>query len=368
MPDSSPASASGATRIVGLALAALGGIGLIVSAFLTWYTVTPRPPEGASSAAFAALEARVSGIGTVTMPAFGGIDVSGSVPNDVAWGGWVAVGLAVAFVLLAALAALGPAGKRLLGATGAIVVGVAGIALGAYAAVVPTGTQTITAEGLSLQVDTAAGVGPYVVIVAAVVATLGAVALLLARRSAPAAVAQPAPQAPHLPASPFGPAAQTSGAHQPGGPIPGAQFPGAQFPGAPFAGAPQQPGMQPQPGAPMSAAPMPPRQAPQAPSNQQFPPAESGWAHPVAQPTHTPPPLPDEHTRTAVAPVAQRRPRPEWDRDWPGTMPPKPGPATPSEQHTQVVKRPPRPVKVSPKPETEALPRRDPRFDSPTQP
>ena len=46
----------------------------------------------------------------------------------------------------------------------------------------------------------------------------------------------------------------------------------------------------------------------------------------------------------------------------------KPGPRTPSEQHTQVVKRPPRPVRVSPKPETEAIPRRDPRYDTPTQP
>ncbi|CAM3224081.1 hypothetical protein [Tsukamurella hominis] len=357
MPDSPPASASGAARIAGLVLAVAGAVGLVIAAFLDWYRVTARPPEGASAAAFALLEARVSGIGAVTMPAFGDVDVSSSVPNDVAWGGWVAIGLAVAVVLLAAVAALGPAGQRRLGAAGAVVVGVAGIALGVYAAVVPVGTQTMTVEDLSLQVDTKAGVGPYAVIVAAVISTLGALALLLARRSAPATVAHPAPQAPQFPASPFGPAAQTSG-----GPMTGAQQPGGQIPGARL------------PGAPLPAAPIPPHDASLAPSNPQYPPADAGWARPVAppMPAHTPPPLPspvpDEQTRTAVAPVAQRRPQPDWDRNWPGTVPPKPGPVTPSEQHTQVVKRPPRPVKVSPKPETEAIPRRDPRFDSPTQP
>ena len=359
MPDSPPASASGAARIAGLALAVAGALGLVVAAFLNWFTVTARPPEGVPGGLLSSLEARVSGIGTVTMPAFGGVDVSSSVPNDVAWGGWVAVGLAVAIVLLAAVATLGPAGQRRLGAAGAVVVGVAGIALGVYAAIVPVGTQTVTVEGVRLQVDTKAGVGPYAVIVAAVVATLGALALLLARRSAPATVAQSAPQAPQFPASPFGPAGQTSG-----GPMTGAQQPGGQIPGAPL------------PGAPLPAAPIPPQHAPQAPSNQQYPPADGGWGRPVAppMPAHTPPPLPapaavpDEQTRTAVAPVAQRRPQPDWDRNWPGTVPPKPGPLTPSEQHTQIVKRPPRPVKVSPKPETEAIPRRDPRFDSPTQP
>lgn len=306
MPDSPPASASGAARIAGLALAVAGAVGLAVAAFLNWFTVTVRPPEGASAAAFALLEARVSGIGTVTMPALGGIDVSSSVPNDLAWGGWLAVGIAVTIALLAAVATLGPAGQRRLGAAGVLVGGVAGIALGGYAAVVPVGTQTMTVAGVSLQTDTKAGIGPCAVIVAAVIATLGALALLLVRRSAPA-VAQPAPQ---------------------------------------------------------------------APSNQQYPPANAAWARPVAppMPAPTPPPLPvpapvpDEQIRTAVAPVARRRPQPDWDRNWPGTLPPKPGPLTPSEQHTQVVKRPPRPVRVSPKPETEAIPRRDPRFDSPTQP
>lgn len=316
MPDSTPVTPRTGTvpRIAGLVLAVVGAAGLIASAFLTWFTVKVRPPEGTSAAAFSALEARVSGIGSVTMPAFGGIEVSASssVPNDVAWGGWVAVGLAVAIVFLSAVAAFGPAGQRRPGAAGAGVAGVAGIALGVYAIVVPTGTRTIAVQGMSLQVDTAASAGPPIVIGASVVVLLGALVLLLARRAAPGIVAQPAPQ----------------GAHAP--------------------------------------------RAPHAPSDQQLPPVEQVWARPVALPPPTPAPdaVPETQTRTAVAPVARRRPQPDWDRNWPSAVPPQPDsrPVVPSEQHTQIVKRPPRPVKVSPKPETEAIPRYDPRYDSPTEP
>ena len=367
MPDSPPASASGATRITGLVLAVAGAVGFAVAAFATWYRVTAPLPDIARLGGLPSeIEARINGIGTVTMPAYDNLDVSSSVPNDVAWGGWAAIALAVAAVVAASAAAFGPATWRAVGAWGALACGVLGAALGLYAQLVPVGSQPVSVGGFTLQVDTAASVGPPIVWIAALPLLLGAVLLDRARRSAPAAAAPAAPQAPQLPASPFGSAAQIPGAPQPSAPRPSA----AQQPGAP------QPGPPMQPGAPMPPAPLP-HGAP-APSNQQFPQADPTWARPVPppMPAHTPPPLPapapapapDEHTRTAVAPVARRRPQPDWDRDWPGTVPPKPGPVTPSEQHTQVVKRPPRPVRVSPKPETEALPRRDPRFDSPTQP
>ncbi|NMD55003.1 MULTISPECIES: hypothetical protein [Tsukamurella] len=344
MPDSPPAPASGASRIAGLVLAVAGAVGLVAAVFVTWYRVTAPLPDVARLGGLPSeIEARINGIGTVTMPAYDNLDVSSSVPNDVAWGGWAAIAIAVAAVVAASAAAFGPATWRAVGAWGALACGVLGAALGLYAQLVPVGSQPVSVGGFTLQVDTAASVGPPVVWIAALPLLLGAVLLDRARRSAPATVGQPA-QAPQLPASPYGPAAQV-----PRGPIPGA----------------------PRPGAPAPAAPPAPQHAAPAPSNQRFPQADPGWARPVAPPQAPPPlpdPVPDAQARTAVAPVAQRRPQPEWDRNWPGAVPPKPGPPTPSEQHTQVVKRPPRPVRVSPKPETDALPRRDPRFDSPTQP
>ncbi|MBS4102824.1 hypothetical protein [Tsukamurella paurometabola] len=360
MPDSPPASAPGATRIAGLCLAVLGAVGFAAATFTTWYRVTAPLPDIARLGDLPSeIEARINGIGTVTMPAYGDLDVSSSVPNDVAWGGWAAIVLAVATVVTAAAAALGPARWRPAGAWGTLAGGVLGAALGLYAQLVPVGTQPVSVGGFTLQVDTAASVGPPVVWIAALPVLLGAVLLDRARRSAPAA--QQAPSAPQPPSSPFGPVAGAPAFTPPGSPTPGSPAAAAGVPGPHVPGPPMPP-------APMPGAPMPP-----APSNQQVP-ADAGWARPVAppMPAQAPPPLPApvpaEQTRTAVAPVARRRPQPDWDRNWPGTVPPKPGPPTPSEQHTQVVKRPPRPVKVSPKPETGALPRRDPRFDSPTQP
>ncbi|TWS18843.1 hypothetical protein FK529_12710 [Tsukamurella asaccharolytica] len=312
MPDSPRASASGAARIAGLALAVAGAVGLAASAFVTWYRVTAPLPDIARLGGLPSeIEARINGFGSVTVPAYGNLDVSSSVPNDVAWGGWAAIALAVVAVAGAAAAAFGPATWRAVGAWGALACGVLGAALGLYAQLVPVGAQPVSVGGFTVQVDTAASVGPPLVWIAALPLLLGAVLLDRARRSAPATVAPPVPPAQPVQSAPRRPA-------------------------PPFAPAPQRPG------------------APQS---------NPGWARPVP-----PAPVPEEQIRTAVAPVAQRRPRPDWDRNWPGAVPTKPGPRTPSEQHTQVVKRPPRPVRVSPKPETEAIPRRDPRYDSPTQP
>ncbi len=358
MPDSLPASASGVPRIAGLVLAVAGAVGLVVAAFLTWFTVTPDLTKlfGVNLD----VHAEVSGIGSVsfaaTGPAAGAIEREGSqvVSTEAAWAGWAVIVLGVGVAVAAALAAFGPTRARRAPAVAAAASALAGAGVAMYALIVPTGSETTRVAGSELTVTTASGPGPLVALAAAVVATLGAIGLFLARRSAPVAVAQPAPQAPHPPASPFLAGGQPNVAQPP-----------AAAPGGPMPGAPMTPGV--------------PAYAPQAPSNQHFPPADPGWARPVPPmpattppppPASTPPPPPAsvDQTRTAVSPVAQRRPQPDWDRNWPGAVPPKPGPLTPSEQHTQVVKRPPRPVKVSPKPETEAIPRRDPRFDSPTQP
>ncbi|GAA1071919.1 hypothetical protein [Tsukamurella spumae] len=323
MPDSTPAAPRTGTvpRVAGLVLTAAGGAGLVASAFLTWFTATAKLPTipqwpGLPSE----VRAEVTGVGAVTMPSVAGRDVSSIVPVHAAWAGWSVIGLAVAALLLAAVAAFGPVRpwRPLAVAAGACGLGALGV--GAYALVAPIGSQTVTVEGLSLTITTAAALGPYVVVVGAVLVLLGALALFLARRSAPAAAPLPP-----VPAPPFAPT----------GALP------------------------PQPAA--------------APSYRQIP--DQSWARPVTPSTPVPAPAPvqapapAEQQNTAVAPVARRRPQPEWDRNWStGAQPPRAPQAAPSEQHTVVVKRPPRPVRVSPKPETEAIPRRDPRFDSPTQP
>ncbi|KXO89218.1 hypothetical protein [Tsukamurella pseudospumae] len=329
MPDSTPAPQRTGTlpRIAGLVLTAAGAAGLVASAFLTWFTVTAKLPTITQLPDLPAeVRAEVTGVGAVTMPSVGGRDVSSVVPVHAAWAGWSVIGLAVAALLLAAVAAFGPVRLRRPLAAAAGACGLAGLGVGAYALLAPIGSQKVTVEGLSLTVDTSAAVGPYIVIAAAAVVLLGALALLLARRSAPAAAPLPP-----VPAPPFAPTAAL------------------------------------------------PPQAALAPSHRPVP--DPSWARPVAPPplpapapvqapAPAPAPAPAEQHNTAVAPVARRRPQPDWDRNWPAgaPQPQKTGPAAPSEQHTVVVKRPPRPVKVSPKPETEAIPRRDPRFDGPTQP
>lgn len=322
MPDSIPAPPRSGTlpRIAGLALVVAGAAGLVTSAFLYWHTVTAHLPAIAAMGGLPSeLKASVTGLGSVSMPTFNGQDLSSAVPRQTPWGGAAVICLAIGALLMAVVGALGPANRRLVGALGAAAFGVVGVGFGLYALLVPVGTQTVTTRGVTLRVETVAAIGPYVVIGAAAAVLIGAIVLFLARRSA-----VPAP-APAVPAQPAGPQ-------------------------APMPPIPPQPRMQPG----------------YAPSNPQLPPADAAWARPVPPPL--PAPLPEAQTRTAVAPVAQRRPQPDWDRNWPTTVPPQPGPAVPSEQRTQIVKRPPRPVKVSPKPETEAIPRRDPRFDSPTQP
>ncbi|MGX9293888.1 hypothetical protein ACSOS9_03690, partial [Tsukamurella sp. MT6.1] len=192
MPDSPPASAPGATRIAGLCLAVLGAVGFAAATFTTWYRVTAPLPDIARLGDLPSeIEARINGIGTVTMPAYGNLDVSSSVPNDVAWGGWAAIVLAVATVVTAAAAALGPARWRPAGAWGTLAGGVLGAALGLYAQLVPVGTQPVSVGGFTLQVDTAASVGPPVVWIAALPVLLGAVLLDRARRSAPRRAAGP---------------------------------------------------------------------------------------------------------------------------------------------------------------------------------
>ncbi|MET9327787.1 hypothetical protein [Tsukamurella sp. NPDC003166] len=334
MPDSTPAPQRTGTvpRLAGLVLTAAGAAGLVASAFLTWFTVTATLPEVARTVGLPAeVRAEVTGVGAVTMPSVGGRDVSSVVPVNAAWAGWSVIGLAAAALLLAAVAAFGPVRLRRPLAVAAGACGLGALGVGAYALIAPIGSQKVTVEGLSLTVDTAAAVGPYVVVVGAVLVLLGTLALLLARRSAPAAAPLPP-----VPAPPFAPTAA-----------------------------------------------LPPQAAP-APAQRPVP--DPSWARPVAPPipapaaapAPVPAPVPapatapaamEEHN-TAVAPVARRRPQPDWDRNWPAgaPQPRKTGPMAPSEQHTVVVKRPPRPVKVSPKPETEAIPRRDPRFDGPTQP
>lgn len=330
MPDSTPAPPRSGTvpRIAGLVLAVVGAAGLIASAFLAWHTVTTQLPAIAQmGGAPSELRAQVTGLGKVSMPTLNGQDLSSSVPRQTPWGGAVVIAIAIGATLMAVVAALGPANRRLIGAVGAAAFGIVGVGFGLYALLAPVGSQTVNVRGLSLRVDTTAAAGPYVVIAAAAVLLVGAIILLLARRSAVLPASAPVP-APPVPAPPFGPGAQ----------------PAMQRPGY-------------------------------APSNPQAPAPDAAWARPVA-PAPVPPPLPapapvqESQTRTAVAPVARRRPQPDWDRNWPSAVPPQPQPGAvvPSEQHTQVVKRPPRPVKVSPKPETEAIPRYDPRYDSPTGP
>lgn len=325
MPDSIPAPPRSGTlpRIAGLALVVAGAAGLVTSAFLYWHTVTAHLPAIATMGGLPSeLRASVTGLGGVSTPTFNGQDLSSAVPRQTPWGGAVVIGLAIGALLMAGVGALGPANRRLVGALGTAAFGVVGVGFGLYALLVPVGTQTVSTRGVTLRVETVAAIGPYVVIGAAAAVLIGAVVLFFARRSA---VPAPAPTHPARPAD--------LGLQAPMPPI------------QPLPQAPMQPGY--------------------APSNLQLPPADAAWSRPVPPPL--PSPISEAQTRTVVAPVAQRRPRPDWDRNWPTTAPPQPGPAVPSEQRTQIVKRPPRPVKVSPKPETTALPR-DPRFDSPTQP
>ncbi|KXO94918.1 hypothetical protein AXK56_20220 [Tsukamurella pulmonis] len=323
MPDSSPASASRALRIGGLVLVVAGAAGLVVAAFLDWYRVTASLPESVRLGDLpSSLEARVSGLGRVSMAPVAGQDLSSTVPTQMAWGGIAVLAIAVGALLTGAVAAVGPANRRTIGVAGTVAFTVFGFALGAYALLVPIGTQTVTTHGLSLRVETTAALGPWVVIAAAAVLGVGGALFDRARHSAARSAAAPSAPAPRVPAP--------------------------SFPSAPPA--------VPRPG--------------YAPSNRQAPTPDAAWARPAAPAppvAPVPPPLPEAQVRTAVAPVARRRPQPDWDRNWPAAVPPQPGPATPSEQRTQVVRRPPRPVKVSPRPETEAIPR-DPRFDAPTEP
>ncbi|TWS26606.1 hypothetical protein FK268_05125 [Tsukamurella sputi] len=337
MPDSTPATPRSGTvpRIAGLVLAVVGAAGLIASVFLTWFTV--KPDLASLFGKNLDVHAEVTGTGSVaftaTGPAAGAIEREGSVAvsSDAAWAGWTIVVLGAALLVAGGLAAFGPVRLRrpltlIAAACGAFAAGVAG-----YALVVPVGTNTTRVGAAEFTVTTTGGPGQFVALAAAAVAVLGSLVPLLALRSTAGSVAQPTPQTPHPPVSPFLPV-----------PPPHA--------------------------APASGTSVPPH----APSDQRFPPVEQVWARPVALPPPTPAPdaVPEAQTRTAVAPVARRRPQPDWDRNWPSAVPPQPEsrPVVPSEQHTQIVKRPPRPVKVSPKPETEAIPRYDPRYDSPTEP
>lgn len=300
MPDSPSASRSGAARIAALTLVVAGVAGLVVAAFLPWFTVTSTLPAVAALAGFPSeVRAEVSGTGAVTMPELRGQDLSPLVPTDAAWAGWSVIGLAAAALVCAALAAFGPSGARRIAAAGTGVCGLAAAGVGAYALLVPTGEQTVAVQSFSIDVDTTADLGPSVTFASAVVVALGALAQFLARRS-------------------------------------------AAVPGPVFAPAPSNPVF-----------------VPPAP--------DPAWGRPARPAPSNPMPAP-AHGVTAVAPVAQRRPRPEWDRNWPEAVP-GPAPRVPSEQRTVVVKRPPRPVPVSPKPETQALTRQQPqRYDGPTQP
>ncbi|WP_040765759.1 hypothetical protein [Tsukamurella sp. 1534] len=328
MPDSPqdhppvpPAPHRAPLRLGALVLTAGGGVAVAVAAFLPWFTVTadlPRLPGLPSS-----LTATVTGTGAVSMDAIGGADASSSVPVGAAWAGWTVIALAVAAVALAGTAAFaGAATARICGAVAAACgLGAAGV--GVYALLVPVGRETVSAQGVTLDVQTTAAYGPYVVIVGAAAVLAGALVITLARRSAPVAVVS-APQAPY--------------AHAPQ-PVPHAPLP-------------QQ----------VWARPAAPAEPVRAPSN------------PTAAPSYAEPEHPDApHHDTAISPVSRRRPQPEWDRDWPTLVPAPPAPPappTPSQQETVVVKRPPRPVRVSPNPETRRIPRSDgaPHFDGPTQP
>lgn len=332
-----PAAPGAVSRIAGLTLVAIGGAGLVVAAFLRWFTVTttvpplPAPLGGVPSE----IRAEITGTGAITMASIGGRDMSSLVPTHAAWTGWSVIGCGALAIALAAFAAFGPGPSRRIAAALAGACGLAAAGVAAYALVVPVGSQTVRAVGLDLEARTAAGIGPYVVIASATVLLIGAVALLTARRSA-------------IPAS-------------------------VPVSGPPFAPAPSAPAMAPRPPAPH-----------QAPPNWQPAPSDSHTVQVNTRPKSSNQ-GPPEHLVTAISPVAQRRPQPEWDRNWPGAAPtpqqpasrqpapPQPAPrppAVPSEQHTAVVKRPPRPVRVSPNPETEVMPRqREPnRFDSPTEP
>lgn len=333
MPDSKPVSVP---RIAGLVLAALGGVGMIVAALLTWFTVTAKLPDFGIAGMPSEFRAEVTGIGGVTAPAVNGIDVSSNVPVRAAWAGYCVLTLG-AVALVAAIVAFARRGLRIPGAALAGIAGLAGGGVAGYALATVPGSQSAQMRGLALDVTTVAEVGPYATIGGGAAAVFGALVLMLLR-PAPVALpplghrgAQPSVAPAPLPAAPQGwvppaaPPAQAGPAH---------------------AGQPVQSG-------PPVRRTTPPNPRP-APSN----------------PMPAPAPANDGHLDTVHSPVAQRRPEPEWDRNWPGMLPTPPAPPTPSQQETMVVKRPPRPVRVSPNPETQALPRpqKPQNYDGPTEP
>lgn len=312
MPDSMPAP-SAVPRIVGLAAAVAGGAAMISSAFLPWFTVTAALP---SLPGLPAQErAEVTGLGDVSAPAVGGVDVAAQVPNDGAWAGWVVIVVgAVAIALAAVAATVSPRTVRRCAAAIAAGCGLVGAAVAAYALTALTGGRSVQVQGVSLGLDVAAAAGPFVVIAGAAAIGAGALLLLIARRTGES-LAQTAV----MPAQP-----------------------------------------------PVVQQPVPPPLPHLAP--------DARWARPAAPapsprsaPSNPVPAPPAQQHDTVAAPVARRRPDPEWDRNWPGMVPPKPGPVTPSQQETQVVKRPPRPVRVSPNPQTTAIPRQN-TYDGPTEP
>lgn len=266
MPDSKSAP-SALPRYAGVVAAALGGAALIAAAFLTWFSATADLP--ALPGLPAQVKAEVTGLGEVSAPAVGGVDVASQVPTDGAWVGAAVIAAGAVAIVLGAVAALArPATVRRSAAGLVAAAGLAGIGVAGYALMRLVGSRTVPVQGVSLELDVAAGPGPFVAIAGGAAVGVAAVLLLLARRAAPA-------------------------------------------PPTPAAVRHEQ--------RPVPSAPVPP------PLPQRIPAPNARWARPA------------------------------------------PSPRLPSQQDTVVVKRPPRPVRVSPNPVTEAIPRQN-SYDGPTGP
>lgn len=324
MPDSVSVAAPPRfwLRPVGLGLATIGGIGMLIAAFLHWFTVTTHLPNIAAVAGMPSeLSAKISGLGSVTMPALGDRDVSSSVPTNAAWAGWSIIVFGLGAIVAAALSTFGPPKIRRYAGPAIATFGVLGVAIAVYALFAPVGTETVRVQGFPLQMQTTAAVGPYLALISAVLVAIGASFLLVATRSATGG--SPAP--PTATAAAGVSSVRSTGAGAPVGPGFDPRRPAPQRP-------PQTPVGR------ADTSPGPPQRGPQSPRPPAQAPAPSGPPYAGRRPAPpTVPPLAEAPTRAFATPAAPPNR-------------PSSHPQPPSQRETAVVRRPTPPTRVSPRP------------------
>ncbi|MDF0531913.1 hypothetical protein P0W64_09195 [Tsukamurella sp. 8F] len=132
-------------RLVPALLAAAGAVAVVAGTFLPWVIATASLPPLPGLPG--SVSARVNGIAHVRMDPIAGHDVSGLVERPAGWFGWADVALAAAGLLLAALAVYTRAAGVAVAAVGAAAAVITGYAIAA----VPSGDQ-VSVFGQTLDV------------------------------------------------------------------------------------------------------------------------------------------------------------------------------------------------------------------------